>query len=556
MQRLLLLVVLLLHPATPAVIRTAHGRVEGSEVTTSTGTLVHEFYELPFAVPPLGDLRWTHSTLWTEEWGGVRNATTTSETKCVQGPSDNATVEVKGGEDCLRLTVRTPNTTGSLPVMVWIHGGSLRVGWAEEPGYAPDAELTADLRAVTVNINYRLDVLGFLTTHDLGDDQGNYGTGDALTALRWVRENIASFGGDPTTVTVLGESSGATVIYGLLAADEADGLFSRAILLSGPPKLVTTPKIASNLRSSFTADVGCKQKSPAKRLACLRRASTNVLASKFYSDTKGWGFYDFPYGFKGEEGESMDYAVLDSTLITTSPAGLRNKTRRSKVDLYISNTAQETGYNYMYCKTNIVYSWSDAITLLMRKMITLTHEFPSVNKTFPKSAINDIAAEYGWNKTADDWWPQLFIDSIFTDVRTTCINNDLVVNLNENEAITARRVYISQRADELHDPGTGEGLVRWSAFHGWDTEGLFGYGYYKPTTAGEVHQQRFTRNLRDFVGAVVRDEVGEGEWSVGETLHFTNDDFPGGLKLSEELPQAEKCEMWRGWGMLQFGWEN
>eukprot|EP00116_Pleurobrachia_bachei_P000907 sb/3461169/ len=546
---MMFLLPLLLHLSTSITINTPLGRVTSLDLQTTKGT-IHEFYELPYAAR---HRRWTHSRLREKHWKGVKDASQYTGIKCIQGY--HSTYFGTGTEDCLVLTVRTPNTTPStpLPVMVWIHGGSLRVGWGEEPGYAPDAELTSEVNAVTVTINYRLDVMGFLQTADLArrGNLGNYGIGDALTALRWIRANVASFGGDPGAVTLLGESSGAAVIYGLLGSEKADGMFDKAILLSGPQTLITTPAQACTIRANFTRDAGCGCCNKTERIQCLRQANTTALAKAFFS-YRGYGFYDFPYGYEGIYGESMDFAVLDGTLVTSDPFGVESRARNGKVELYISNTAQETAYNVFY-GTNAVETWEEAIILLMKKRENLRKTYKGDLSKFPRTALNIVAEMYDWNKTSDTWWPQLFLDTVLTDIRTTCLNNNLVESLNRNHNITARRVYISQRVSETYNVGGGV-TVPWSSMHGWDTEALFGYGYYTPlyslTTTNQDHNQKFLRNLRDFVGSVVWDKVSNETWPRGETLHFTNEDFPGSLRLEDEPPQEEQCEKWEEWDML------
>jgi len=139
-------------------------------------------------------------------------------------------------EDCLFLNIWTPDTTARLPVMVWIHGGANVNGWSYEPNYR-GRELAA-LGAVVVSIQYRLGVFGFLAHPALSGESehgssGNYGILDQIEALRWVRDNIAAFGGDPANVTIFGESAGAGDIAYLLLSPLAEGLFHRAISQSG-----------------------------------------------------------------------------------------------------------------------------------------------------------------------------------------------------------------------------------------------------------------------------------------------------------------------------------
>lgn len=141
--------------------------------------------------------------------------------------------ELVADEDCLRLSVTVPEGAcpgDRLPVMVWVHGGSYVSGAGDAPAYDP-AALVREQRVVVVAVTYRLGVLGFLGG---GDRPANLGLLDLLQALRWVRDNVAAFGGDPGTVTLFGESAGGDAIAHLVAADGARGLFRRAIVSSAP----------------------------------------------------------------------------------------------------------------------------------------------------------------------------------------------------------------------------------------------------------------------------------------------------------------------------------
>jgi len=213
-------------PAPPRVAVTG-GTVEGR---ATTGALV--FQGIPYAAPPLGPLRWT-APQPVRPWRGVRAATAMAAA-CPQNDAGwNRADAVRGSEDCLTLDVRTPALSGRRPVMVWIHGGSNRAGSA---GGTVESRIT-DRGVVLVAVQYRLGLLGFLAPRGAAVDRtaGNYGLQDQLAALRWVRANIARFGGDPDNVTLFGESAGSQDVSLMLAAPAARGLFARAILESGTP---------------------------------------------------------------------------------------------------------------------------------------------------------------------------------------------------------------------------------------------------------------------------------------------------------------------------------
>ncbi len=192
------------------------------------------FKGVPFAAPPLGDLRWRPPQP-PQAWAGVREATRFAPACMQKGVSMPGETPPPVSEDCLYLNVWTPATRGpARPVLVWIHGGGFSNGSASMPLYQGDA--LARRGIVVVTVAYRLGPLGFLAHPDLtkeGGGSGNYGLMDQLAALRWVRDNIAAFGGDPARVTVAGQSAGAMSVSLLLAEPEARGLFRGAIAQSG-----------------------------------------------------------------------------------------------------------------------------------------------------------------------------------------------------------------------------------------------------------------------------------------------------------------------------------
>jgi para-nitrobenzyl esterase len=246
-------------PRTPAPeVDVAGGRLRGSWKNKGA---VAVFRNVPFAAPPVGERRWKPPAP-VEPWTGVRNATKDGATavqratmfevflnSLVQGqgwnPARTAALSTlinkapkpKASEDCLHLTVRTPQPSsgGKLPVMVWIHGGDHQDGSGIEPFYSSNALPMHGV--VTVLINYRLGLMGYFAHPELAVESehgvsGNYGTLDQIAALEWVRDNIDAFGGDPDNVTIFGESAGGESVMHLMTSPLARGLFHRAIAQS------------------------------------------------------------------------------------------------------------------------------------------------------------------------------------------------------------------------------------------------------------------------------------------------------------------------------------
>ncbi|OGP50365.1 MAG: hypothetical protein A2Y79_11620 [Deltaproteobacteria bacterium RBG_13_43_22] len=199
---------------------------------------IRVFKGIPYAAPPVGDLRWRPPQA-VKPWEGVLQCNTFGPV-CPQ-PSRTRIIQInfdKISEDCLYLNVWTKarNNQARLPVMVWIHGGGNISGAASQPYY--DGEALARQGVVLVSLNYRLGPFGFfahpLLSKESGRDvSGNYGLLDQIAALKWVQKNIRAFGGDPKRVTIFGESAGGLNVCCLMASPSAKGLFHRAIAESG-----------------------------------------------------------------------------------------------------------------------------------------------------------------------------------------------------------------------------------------------------------------------------------------------------------------------------------
>ncbi|KZM77108.1 carboxylesterase/lipase family protein [Cellulosimicrobium sp. I38E] len=255
--------------APPPVVQTADGAVRG--VVTSTGV---EFRGLPYAAPPVGELRWTPPQA-PARWSTTRDATTFPPV-CPQAPPS----PYGQSEDCLYLNVTVPHrdagASGALPVIVWFHGGGLSIG----EGGDYDASKLAGEGAVVVTVDYRLGLLGFLAHPALagtpGGPTGNFGYQDQQAALRWVRENVAQFGGDPGNVTIAGQSAGGLSVLAQLASPGAKGLFHRAVIQSGAFALEqqTLAEAEEAGRASAVA-VGCADQSA----DCLRQVPVDVLVA-------------------------------------------------------------------------------------------------------------------------------------------------------------------------------------------------------------------------------------------------------------------------------------
>lgn len=212
-------------------------RIESGGVVGAAYEHANVFRAIPYAAPPVGPLRWRPPRS-VQPWRGERLAVAPGPS-CPQPMREDGAPNEGGAngptsEDCLQLNVYAPKDAKAAPVMVWIHGGAHRTG----AGWIYDGQNFARDGVVLVTINYRLGALGYfahpaLTREAKGEPLGNYGLMDQIAALKWVRRNIAAFGGDPNNVTVFGESAGGVSILALLATPAAKGLYQKAIVESG-----------------------------------------------------------------------------------------------------------------------------------------------------------------------------------------------------------------------------------------------------------------------------------------------------------------------------------
>ncbi|XP_047990812.1 LOW QUALITY PROTEIN: juvenile hormone esterase-like [Leguminivora glycinivorella] len=242
-----------------SIVEISEGVLEGELLENPFGGQFHSFKGIPYAAPPVGDLRF-RAPQSPEPWEGVRSATEFGSI-CYQ--IDLLTDPTpKGSEDCLYLNVYTPDLEPAepLPVMVWIHGGGFVFGSGNDDNYGPEFLVRHDV--VLVTFNYRLEVLGFLCL-DTEEVPGNAGMKDQVAALRWVQKNISQFGGDPENVTIFGESVGGASVSFHLVSPMSKGLFKRAIAMSSHMSCYWANTTRPVLRANTLAQqLGCDSSDP------------------------------------------------------------------------------------------------------------------------------------------------------------------------------------------------------------------------------------------------------------------------------------------------------
>ena len=254
-------------------------------VSTSSGIIadnarnedgILEFLGIPFAAPPIGNLRWKPPQPVLDQHANI-NATTFGP-GCLSASPESG-YSGPQSEDCLTLNVwsSSDDSNEKRPVMVWLYGGGFQFGSSAQPNY--NGTKLSQMGVVVVTFNYRLGALGFLGLPELdneGPNSGNFGLQDQLAALSWVQENIANFGGDPDNVAVFGESAGAHAIGLLTASDLSRGLFQRCILQSGA-YWDSEHGSLETFSGARTRGENLKQKLGVSSLAELRSLSANTV---------------------------------------------------------------------------------------------------------------------------------------------------------------------------------------------------------------------------------------------------------------------------------------
>ncbi len=338
------------------LVETLNGPIRGSDdgaVTSWKG--------VPYAAPPVGDLRW-RAPEPVEPWTAVADATRYGFV-CPQPVDPRIPIDLGApqGEDCLTLNVWASSDTAAgdrKPVMVWVHGGAYILGSASQPLY--DGRVMAGGgEVVVVTVNYRLGALGFLELSEFDGPRRRYdsnlGLRDVLTALRWVRDNIAAFGGDPDRVTLFGESAGAGIITTLLTSPAAEGLFAGAIAQSSPATSVYDITRAQGVTRQVLDRMGLSV-SEVDRLAdvpvdAIIAASTDV-------------FYSTPLSNPG----TLAFApIVDGDLVPDYPVKLAREGRSHPVPLIIGTNKHEAAL-FKWMKSPLMPITPEAISAMFTEL--------------------------------------------------------------------------------------------------------------------------------------------------------------------------------------------
>ncbi len=427
-----------LAPAGPIQGRFAH--------CPHTETPVRQFLGIPYAAAPTGVLRWQPPqplSAWSAPFSACEYGR-----PAPQSPSPLFEVTAADGtpldnEDCLYLNVFAPPNCSDkpLPVMLWIHGGSFYLGAASQSLYSGNT-LAASGRAIVVTTNYRLGALGFLRLCDISDvpATGNEGLHDQLAALRWVKENIKAFGGDPDNITLFGESAGAMSITCLLAAQPLDGrkkkarLFHKAILQSGNPEALHKVDDANEIASTFCDYL---QKLTGNRnLTCAPVADILKAQEAIIADPRiesHWGQLPFK-------------PVLDGGLVSTSPLQAIQQGAGADITLMAGSNLEEWN----------LFSAARPETFSLDEQQIRTH----LKRRLPSGLIDPLLSHYHQRAAAmgsSPWplwsraWNQLLTDMTFTlpGLRLLSAHRGTCYHYQFTQPLTAQPVLGACHAAEL-----------------------------------------------------------------------------------------------------------
>lgn len=376
-------------------VQTASGTVQGFQINHADGSVTNAWRGIPYANTPL---RWERSYTH-DSWEGVRNCTKFGS-MCVQPNGE-------GSEDCLFLNVYNSadrETSAPGPVLFYIHGGSLMGGSGEDD---MAGLVTALKNVVLVEINYRLNIFGYLAATELSalsadKTSGNYGFLDQILALQWVHDNIEGFGGDPTRVTIMGQSSGGTSVFALMSSPLSRGLFSSAISLSGSPNITMDLPAAHRQNQPVVAATGCQDANqsvaPEAVVACMRLIPPEELIKAIPQSWSTPGIWNLPSDPSGQHFAGLP--VVDG-IILAAPFEEALALGVVDVPLLFGNMAEEpdkgpemnvqdwTQEQFKALLTDTFMPWGERVG---DAMYALYYNDSTVN---PQKAFDAIVSDYG-----------------------------------------------------------------------------------------------------------------------------------------------------------------
>ncbi|HME80039.1 MAG TPA: carboxylesterase family protein [Mycobacterium sp.] len=497
-------------PLDAGVVRTSMGVVRGMAAAD-----YRLFQGIPYAAPPVGALRWQPPRP-AAKWSGMLDASKPGP-QCMQDTGPDPHVGKATSENCLTLNVWTPprgRGNDKRPVMVWIHGG----GFVNGNGDMYHARwLAAKGHIVVVTINYRLGALGFLAHPSLGppDSVGDYGLADQQAALRWVRDHIADFGGDPRKVTIAGESAGGMSVCDHLVAPGSAGLFRAAIIQSAPCQAQADLATGQRRSVDYAAAAGCRN--PASTAACLRALPASKL------DRPPW------YVSIGDS-DALSGPVTGTTLLPDGPVAAFADGRAARVPVLIGVNHDE-------------FTLFAALRYLKMGRGVRAAEYPRLLADIFGADGAPVVAHYPPDHYGGD--ASLAYSAAVTDGVFSCVADRLADSLSQGAPV------YTYEFDDPHAPAPK--TLRAAPFpvgasHSLELRYLFTVG---GTPRMDPEQRILSDQMISYWSHFVADGApkakGLPEWPAkgGDPEHnFWMSLRPGGAKVITNFEQAHQCEFW------------
>ncbi len=513
--------------AQAAPIVTLDGPVEGFVKGGIT-----QFLGIPYAKPPVGDLRWRPPQP-VAKWESVRKADKFGPT-CAQvttlgpfaGPANS-------NEDCLYLNVFTQDTKAKLPVLVWIHGG----GYVDGESNDYDAtKLVTQGKLVVVTLNYRLNLFGFLAHPALDVERhafGNYGIMDTQAALRWVQGNIASFGGDPGNITLGGQSAGAGAAAANLVSPGAKGLFQRAIFQSGGYSPFARRSTSEDRGEKFAAAAGCATGDIAKCLRALPAAKIIALS-----------------GTPSANGPFINGPLVDGRIILQQEIDAFRSGEFNKMPIMIGTTKDEANFAIgiaQYFKKDHAATTAEQFNAYVKTTYG-GNAGPGVSPpAYPAGTVDKVLAHYPVKGVAQTSWTGAATDNIACRGQyvAEALSAHTPVYMYEFDDRTAPSYFPKMPGYQSLAYHTGDIPYVFTGYHG-GPDGL-------PTTLGPAQQKlsdRLVSAWANFARSGNPNGAGDAPWphwkkGTDAIAYFLQEDSWRKTQTNAEFAAAHQCPFWQ-----------
>lgn len=540
----------------PLIVETKSGLIRGYSKFVLNHE-VHAFTGIPFAKPPTGPLRF-RKPVPVEPWEGILNATK-SPNSCYQENYDyfpgfegeemwNANTELS--EDCLYLSIWVPQKLRirhhgdsgengkkpKIPVFIWIYGGGYISGTSTLDVYTSDI-MAAYNNAIVAAMQYRVGAFGFLyLTPELpssnGDAPGNMGLWDQALAIRWIKDNIQAFGGDPAHITLFGESAGAGSVSAHLISPVSRGLATRGILQSGTlnaPWSYMTAEKAVQIGLTLIDDCGCNssliEENPSRVMSCMRTVDAKTISKRQWNSY--WGILGFPSA-----------PTIDGVFITKDPLDMVREGNYTDTEIIIGSNLNEGTFFLLYDFIDY-FDKHDSSSLVRDKFLEILN---TIFKDFTQLERDAIIFQYtDWENINDGYLNQKVLGDLVGDYFFVCPTN-LFSNLFAEQGGKVYYYFFTQRTSS-HPWGDWMGVI-----HGDEIAYVFGQPLNLSVSYNARERDLSMRIMQAFSRFSVTGKPGtdESEWpryTKENPIYYIYDAVKVGHGKG---PRSSACEFWNG----------